>query len=244
MRTAFIFAIVLLLTGSALAATYEGSLTYTPGPPPDVDDELNVGPADLQWANYRVRILWTVTDTDLSQPGYPWKYTYTFEHNGGQAGISHIIIEASTAFGLGDIAGLTGANLYPTDPITTHRVMSGNPNMPEDVYGIKFVPLTDSPISMTWSFFSDRVPVWGDFYARCGGRLGGINFAYNYNLDAGGNAAGFLSPDTDPAASPASGTPANHYYFHILRPDSLIPEPGTLMLVAAAALAGLNRRVR
>ncbi len=244
MRSLFTLALVLLLAGPALAATYSGSLAYTPGPPPDVDDELNVGPANLQWANYTVQISWTVTDTDVSQPGYPWKYTYTFGHNGGQAGISHVIIEASDEFGLGDIVGLTGATLYPTDPITTHRVTSGNPNMPEDVYGVKFNPLADGLFSMTWSFFSDRVPVWGDFYARCGGKLGGINFAYNYNMDADGSVAGFLSPDTDPSAPPESGTAANHYYFHILRPDNLVPEPATLVLGVAFALVGLGRRVR
>jgi hypothetical protein len=224
------------------AATYSGSLTYTPGPPPDVNDELNVGPANLQWVNYTVAISWTVTDTDASYPGYPWKYTYTFGHNGGQAGISHIIIEGSEGMTVADLVGLSGASLYPTDPIGVHQVTSGNPNMPEDINGIKFNPLADSPFGMTWSFFSNRVPVWGDFYARCGGRQGGINFAYNYNLDAGGNASGFLSPDTDPAAAPESGTAANHCHFHILRPDSLIPEPTSLWVMELGLLTLLRRR--
>lgn len=208
-NTRGIFLVVALgtLAVAANATMYTGSLTYTPPNPPGTSDELFVGPSNLQWVNYTVGISWTVTDTDTSHPGFPWKYTYTFGHNGTQAGISHVIIEASPGMTVDDMVDLTGASLYPSDPIGEHRVMSGNPNMPEDINGIKFNPLTEGAFSMTWTFFSDRQPVWGDFYARCGGKQGGINYAYNYNMDSLGNESGFLSPDTDPTAIPPRARP-------------------------------------
>ena len=235
----------LLLVGVSLvafclvsnAATYSGSLTYTPPYPTDSADEVMVGPSNLQWVNYTVSISWTVTDTDNSQPGYPWLYTYNFTLSGSQAGISHVIIESSPEFIASDITGITGASLYSID---SQKANSGNPNMPDDVFGLKFDPLTESPSNMVWSFYSDRAPVWGDFYARCGGKQGGINFAYNYN-NTGGTETGFLSPDTDPSDPASAGTSANHYFYHILRPDT-IPEPATVSLVALGALALFCRR--
>lgn len=219
----------------ANAALYTGSLTYTPPAPPDVNDGLMVGPPNLQWVNYTLGISWTVTDTDNSYPGFPWKYTYTFGHNGTQAGISHIIIEASEGISSSDITGLEGATITSVGPQT---VQSGNPNMPEDLAGgIRFNPLSSGLFSMTWSFFSNRQPVWEDFYARCGGFAGGINYAYNYNMDSLGVERGFLSPDTDPLDPPSNGS----VEFHILGPDA-VPEPATLSLLAFGGLVLLRRR--
>ncbi|MEN6506365.1 MAG: PEP-CTERM sorting domain-containing protein [Planctomycetaceae bacterium] len=221
---------------SARAATYQGSLTYTPGYPADSSDGLAVGPSNLQWVNYTVSMSWTVTNEDASYATHPWKYTYTFGHNGTQAAISHLIIEASEGISAANITGLTGATL---DSAGMQTVQSGNPDMPEGLVGLKFAPAADA-FSMTWTFYSDRAPVWGDFYAKCGGKLGGFNHAYNYNL-TGLVESGFLTGDVDPTAAPSNGSVA----FHILRPDTVsIPEPATMSVLAAGALAALIRRRR
>ena len=227
-KATLVFVLIVILAfgfgETAQAATYSGSLQYTPPTPPDSLDGLFVGPSDLQWVTYTNTISWVVTDTDNSYSGFPWKYTYTFGHDGGQAGISHIIIEASDGITANDITGLTGASITSIGPQT---VLSGNPNMPEDLNGLRFNPLTTSPFSMTWTFWSNKAPVWGDMYARCGGKQGGINFAHNMGFtDTDGIDS--IMDDIDPSALPSNGSIDNH----ILRPDSTVPEPSGLMGLA------------
>ena len=118
------------------------------------------------------------------------------------------------------------------------KVMSGNQDMPENVYGMRFNPLSGGVTDWTFSFFSNRLPVWGDFYARCGGFQGGINKAYNYNMDGLNVERGFISPDVDPVAGPSDGS----VDFHILRPDSVVPEPATAVLLVLGSLLVLRKR--
>jgi len=172
-----------------------------------------------------------VTNEDDSYPEYPWKYTYTFSHDGDGAALSHLVIEVSDNFTTDDIAGLTGMGL---DSIKLHKTGSGNPNMPENFYGIKFNPVGDGQTSLTWSFYSNRVPVWGDFFAK-DGKTGGVNnVAYNYN-NTDGVETGFLDPngnndvrdDPDPTAPPSSGS----VDYHILRPDTQQLLDGSLRII-------------
>lgn len=153
------------------------------------------------WLNKTLNLSWEVTDEDPSQPGFPFKYSYRLSITGNSAQISHLIIEASSNFSAADYTGLTGAIV---DAIGWQQAGPGNPSMPENIYGIKFFPSVGT-LDMQWSFYSNRRPVWGDFYAKCGA-VGGIqNVTYNFN-DTGGVKNGFLSPDSDPMGPASSGS--------------------------------------
>jgi hypothetical protein len=102
---------------------------------------------------------------------------------------------------------------------------------------------------MSFSFYSDRAPVWGDFYAvdgyiwryKCGtGWYKDYNRAYN---------KGFGSPDSDPLAPPDDGS----FNCHILVPDTFddtpggdnpVAEPSALALMVLSGLGLTARRRR
>jgi len=245
-RTAIVVLGLLLLSNAVCASvclgsiTYSGSLQYTPPSPPGTSDGLYVSGPSGQWDAYTVTFSWTVTNADTTYPAYPWKYEYRMLLSGTAHGYSHLIIETSDDLTADDIYGLTGASL---DTVGLQTVQSGNSDMPEDIYGVRFNPLVSGITDLAWSFYSNREPVWGDFYAKDGGHQGVMNIAYNYNMDASGVARGFLDPDgidtnrddADPTADPSDGS----IDFHILRPDTEvtppIPAPGALLLGAIGA---------
>ncbi len=221
---------VLLVASAAGAASYSGSLSYTPPPPAD---GVMVYAGGRDWPEYSITMSWTVIDEDNTYPLFPWKYSYAFTVAGTKGAISHLILETTEGLAVNDFAGLTGATLDPENPIGMQE--TGSPYLPEPVYGIRFNPPSSEQMSMTWSFFSNRAPVWGDFYVRDGLPQGQPNVAWN---------TGFTTPnDVDPTDGPANGSVS----YHILRPDGVsgppIPEPFT-MATALLAIAGFGLYVR
>ncbi|OFX15082.1 MAG: hypothetical protein A2Z18_03065 [Armatimonadetes bacterium RBG_16_58_9] len=201
-------AVLLCLAVPALSGPpYSGSITSSTG------EILGSG----VWIDPGVTVLdWSVTlNTDTS-----WHYAYTLSVPRG--GVSHFILEVSPTFTENDIIGTSGSFGYVV--IDTFSPGPGNPNMPGDIYGIKF----DEAFGTTATFELDtyRSPVWGNFYSKDGNAGGaGMNTAYN---------AGFGNPDPLAARIMVPDT------------DTNIPEPSSLLafLVGGTSLIGICIRRR
>jgi len=167
-----------------------------------------------------VTMTWAVSrNADMS-----WRYEYELSVDGTD--ISHIIIEASENFTSEDIF-----NCSEYYEVKWYSPGNSDPNMPGDVYGIKFDDLSGGTERII--FDSWRAPVWGDFYAKGGKKCGSASAAWN---------TGFTDPDPD--VVPSSGS----QYSHILVPDTVtepIPEPATVTLLGLGiGLAYIRRRRR
>ena len=218
----------------ATPITYMGSLSVAGGG----GDGILIASGTV-WNNPTMKLSWVVDNA--TTPGR-WHYSYTLQTPGPGAAISHIIFEVSDA---DPGPAFTLANLFAptTNPagwialvdgieVQEYDAGEGNPDMPGSVYGIKFNAAMEATV-LTISFDSDRIPVWGDFYAK-DGKVGGIfNTVYN---------AGFADPD--PLAAPHDGAEMNH----LLVPDSItvqVPAPAAIVLAAiGVGLVGRVRRFR
>jgi len=210
-----------MLAIPSVAAAYVGSLLSTTG---GIDGTGNwiTDPAGMSFE-------WEVTQNADNS----WHYSYVFTHPVGET--SHFILEVSDNFTANDIFNLAGdvgnveiGEFGVDDP--------SNPNIPGNMYGIKFEDATG--LVTAFSFDSFRVPVWQDFYSKDGvagefadaGPRGGIvNAAWN---------TGFALYDDDPIAPAADGS----IDYHILAPDSVtnpVPEPTTLMLLGSGLLGSV-----
>ena len=186
------------------------------------------------------KISWEVA----SQLDGSWKYTYRLTETDGSVlepgAVSHWIIEISPNAADANFWGFQGNHEIATYSVDSNG--KSNPNMPGPLYGLKL-----DYTATEYSFFSNKVPVWGDFYGKDGKAAGkGDNAAWN---------ADYLL--ADPTAAAQSGLLAKSgggYYYKLLRPDSLTttsgptpsaPEPTTIFLVATGLLgAGFTRRFK
>ena len=224
MRKLFCVVIMLLCVCSVPSfglVSYTGSLTVEGGGLEgtgfwitNIDEEEEWFPASLSW---------TVSENGDGT----WDYTYNLDVY--RADVSHFIVEASPSFGIGNLSDPS----FALDEIKTHVGSPGqevlpNPFLPEDIYGPKFEigdpdAAESEYTSITVSFTSDRDPIWGDFYAKCG-KTGGATGTQNTVWNQG------LTID-DPLVAPDNGTVLNH----VLVPDT-IPEPATMGLLGLGAL--------
>ncbi len=124
-------------------------------------------------------------DWDITFDGTHWCYDYTLSDADGSAlhkELSHIIFEVSRSITGENIDALiVQANvgfsddspmLWTGDSTTTGTSPggnNGNPNLPNDLYGMKFD--TDS---LTLSWKSPNGPVWGSLYAKDGSGTGSV----------------------------------------------------------------------
>src|SRR5260370_5532574 len=154
-------------------------------------------------------ISWAITNPVAGT----WHYSYTLAgtpNGSGGVGLSHFILDTSdncinvAAGTLADpncitnitISSVTVA-LIPGD----YNASTSNPNFPAgaDIIGVKFNVTGGPPLPVTFTFDSNRPPVYGDFYLQ----VANSTTAVNNGLGAGGPAT-VLS---DFFARTHSGTP-------------------------------------
>ena len=171
----------------------------------------------------------TISWTVLPDAGY-WTYSYRIEVPETEGGeVSHFIIETSPNFSSSDIWDIvfTEGSSGKTEIMEHAAGGGGNPGMPTNVYGIKFDETTGRILD--FSYKSSRAPMWGDFYIK-DGKVGGVtNAAWN---------AGFAAPD------PTVAFHDGPEQWHMLVPDTVVPEPATLSVLVPllGGLALLRRR--
>jgi hypothetical protein len=226
-----VFAAILMLCVLSVhsfgAVSYTGSLQVADGELDGTGFWVNDnGQTDPQW--FPAYLSWTVAENGDGT----WNYTYNLDVF--RADVSHFILEASPSFGLGNLSNSS----FGVPEIMTHSgdgtETQPNPFLVGDIYGPKFdIGVEGDPepeyTSIAVSFDSDRAPIWGDFYAKCGKTggpvLGTQNTLWNQGL--------LIDDPLDPAGN---GSVLNH----VLVPDT-IPEPATLALLGLGSLL-LRRR--
>ncbi len=158
---------------------------------------------------------WWVTDHSTY---FHYKYVLTVPDD---PEVSHMIIEVSSNFDERNSVWGLNWDKYDVDTYTSGGSNPGLENI--SLFGMKIDET--SGLELTIEFDSNRVPVWGDFYAKGGS----TSYIYNSGLFA-----------TDPLSGATDG-PLNG---HLLVPDSVVvPVPGAMLLGSLGlGFAGWLRR--
>ncbi len=195
-RLCVVLAVVGLGSISMAGATLNGSLSAGNG-------ITGLNPTSNPWLvdSPATTMSWWVTNNDNGT------YTYKYILSVPRKEISHFIIEVSPTFTSNNILqilqGSGSVDEYGDEG-------NSNPGIPGTINGIK---TASGGLTYTLEFISNRMPVWGDFYAK-DGKDGGNNVAI-WNC-------GFGNPDSDDSS-----------IGHILVPDTtppIVPVPGAIAL--------------
>lgn len=189
--------------------------------------------ATSPWTGGRLTFSWDISKGLASDPA---AYHYVYTIDGYKKDISHVLLEVSSTFNINsDLIDLsTSSSVSLEGPKTFSKGSPSNPGMPANVYAIKFDNVNSKDLVI--DFWSDRAPVWGDFYMKDG--VYSSSFVYAYNRDFG----------KDPMLVGVSNKVLNDYLGFIPRPDTYgvtVPEPTTWMALGiGTGIATLARRRR
>lgn len=257
LSAAGIVAAVAVCSAPSVGATFAGSLCYDHDQPIGEGRGLFVGTDPVKtgkpitgWSTGHVSITWTVST--VARENVPvaiqgqqclwWLYQYTLQVKDAKGDFSLADFEVSGNFDV-------GKNLYAPDTVAeVYEPGPGQSNVgmaPLDPKGntfLKFSAPDEAGTLWNLSFYSNRVPVWGDFYMKDGKAGNEYNYAYN---------ADFSLADPDVTAS---NTLAG---WNILRPDGMelqipppppvVPEPltaGSIFLCIGGIGAYVRKRTQ
>lgn len=179
------------------------------------------------------RISW-----EIKQEGSLYHYVYKITDNAGnpvKPNIKHLLLEVSPDINTRNLAneidvrsdgGVTSIGRYSTN--------RDNPGLPDDIYALQFDVLKNDSGEYVVEFYSNRPPVWGDFYAQGAAR----DYAYNvgFGADSPGDGADVALAGEKPMTlwipTPSTGAAS-----------IATPEPGTwLILGSTLAAVAYSRR--
>jgi hypothetical protein len=147
-------------------------------------------------------------------------YKYNVSAEGGlplQHTLSHVLIGVTEPSSLSDFKDATPAI---ADGPKTWYTLPNNQYMPGPLYGVKWNAASAGVFQM--EFYTAKNPVWGNFYARCGGGKFEWNAAYNTD---------FLTEPTISTTDFSGWAP---------RPNGgadPVPVPASLLLVGTGCIA-------